>query len=218
MKLYDYYQSSSAYRVRIALNLKGIDVERVYINLTKGEQREEAYAGINPQMQLPSLVLGEGEVLTQSLAIIEYLDGVTPESALLPIDPVARAQARAIAMAVAIDIAPINNLKIRKFLASELHLSAEDVKVKWIQHWIEDGFAGIEAMLAQSPHTGEFCIGDTPTIADCCLIPQVFNAKRWECNLAPFPTIRRIAEHCDAHPAFAAAHPLKQPDAPQATA
>lgn len=217
MKLYGYYQSSASYRVRIALNLKGIVVESAYVDLTKAEQKFTGYAAINPQMQVPSLVLDNGEVLTQSLAILEYLEGEYPNApALLPADAIPRAHARALAYAVAEDIAPINNLKIRKHLADELGQSADQVKA-WIQHWITDGFKGIEAVLARSSHTGKFCVGDTPTIADCCLIPQVFNAHRWSVDMVPFPTIRRIAEVCEADPAIAAAHPMRQPDVPKAT-
>lgn len=216
MKLYDFYQSSSAYRVRIALNLKGIKVERVFIDLTKGQQKDTEYAKVNPQMQVPSLVLDSGEVLVQSLAIMEYLDETYPGALkLLPGDAVARAHARALAQAVALDIAPINNLKVRKHLSGPCGMAEDQVKA-WIQHWIVEGFKGIEALLARSSHTGTFCVGDTPTMADCCLVPQIFNAKRWGCDLAPFPTIRRIREACEAHPAFVAAHPMQQPDAPKA--
>lgn len=209
MKLYGFCQSSSAYRVRIALNIKGLDPEHVFVNLTKGEQRDPAYAAINPQMAVPSLV-EEGQVLTQSLAIMEYLEERYPLPPLLPGDLFDRARVRALAQAVALDIAPLNNLKVRKYLL-QFGLSEEEVKVKWIQHWIADGFRAIEQMLS-TEKTGVFCHGDTPTIADCCLIPQVFNARRFGCNLAPYPTIMRIVAACEQHPAFVAAHPENQPD------
>ena len=218
MKLYDFYHSSAAYRVRIALNLKGISVEREYINLTEGKQRTADYAAVNPQQLVPALVLDNGEILTQSLAILEYLDEAFPTTPkLLPADAVGRAHTRALAYAVAEDIAPINNLKIRKRL-STLGLTDEQVKSQWIQHWIADGFTGIEALLARSALTGKFCVGDTPTIADCCLVPQMFNAHRWGVDVSPFPTIRHVVDACEAHPAFIAAQPSKQPDAPKAAA
>jgi maleylacetoacetate isomerase len=212
MKLYTYYQSSASYRVRIALNLKGIQAEEAYIDLTKGQQSADDYANVNPQKLVPSLVVGKA-VLTQSIAIMEYLDETQPEPPILPRDPIARAQARAIALAVAGDIATINNLKIRNRLKSQFGATDEEVKTKWIQHWIAEGFTALETLLARSAHTGEFCIGDFPTIADCCLVPQIFNARRFGCDLTAFSTINRITAACEAHPAFAAAHPSKQRDA-----
>lgn len=213
MKLYTYYQSSASYRVRIALNLKGITLdEEAYIDLTKGDQSTSDYAKVNPQKLVPALIVGD-DVLTQSIAIMEYLEETHPANPILPKDPIARAQARAIAMAVAGDISAINNLKIRNRLKSDFGATDEDVKVKWIQHWIEDGFTAIEALLMRSKHTGKFCVGDFPTIADCCLVPQMFNARRFNCDLSKFPTIVRITEACEALPAFAAAHPSKQRDA-----
>lgn len=213
MKLYTYYQSSASYRVRIALNLKNIRVEEAYIDLTKGVQGSAEYAKINPQKLVPSLILDNGSVLTQSIAIIEYLEEMHPEPPVLPKDPVARAQARAIAHAVAGDISAINNLKIRNRLKSHFGANDQTVKSEWIQHWIADGFAALETLLSGSALTGKFCVGDFPTIADCCLIPQVFNAKRFEVGMEPYPTIRRIAAECEQHPAFKAAHPSQQKDA-----
>lgn len=213
MKLYTYHQSSAAYRVRIALNLKGMKPdEESYIDLTKNDQGQADYASVNPQKLVPSLVVGS-DVLTQSIAIMEYLEEVHPAQPILPADPLARAHSRAIALAVAGDISAINNLKIRLRLKAEFGATDEDVKVKWIQHWITDGFTAIEALLKRSRFTGTFCAGDFPTIADCCLVPQMFNARRFQCDLAPFPTIVRITDACEALPAFAAAHPSKQPDA-----
>ena len=213
MKLYTYYQSSASYRVRIALNLKHIQVEEAYIDLTKGVQRSAEYEQINPQKLVPSLILDNGAVLTQSIAIIEYLEEMHPEPPVLPKDPVARAQARAIAQAVAGDIAPVNNLKIRNRLKGHFGVSDQAVKTDWVQHWIAEGFVALEAMLSGSAATGTFCVGDFPTLADCCLIPQVFNAQRFELDMQAYPTIRRIAAACEQHPAFAAAHPSQQKDA-----
>jgi len=212
MKLYTYHQSSASYRVRIALNLKGIAVEQEYFDLTKDAHLSADYAKVNPQRLVPSLDV-DGDILTQSIAIMEYLEETHPNNPILPKNPIARAQSRAIALAIAGDISAINNLKIRKYLKSHFAATDADVKVKWIQHWIADGFTAIEALLKRSKHTGIFCVGDFPTIADCCLVPQMFNARRFELDLAPFPTIVRITDACEALPAFAAAHPTKQADA-----
>lgn len=213
MKLYSYYQSSAAYRVRIALNLKQLPVEMAYVDLVAGAQTAPDYAAVNPQKLVPSLQVGEGAVLTQSIAIMEYLEEVHPTPPILPREPVARAYARAIALAVAGDISAVNNLKIRKRLASQF--GADEAAVKsWVQHWITDGFTALEALLARSPHTGTYCAGDFPTIADCCLVPQAFNARRFHLDLAEFPTIARIVTACEVLPAFMAAHPKNQEDAP----
>ena len=212
MKLHSYYQSSASYRVRIAMNLKTIAVDMATHDLTKNAHFSAEYAAINPQKQVPSLEVGR-EVLTQSLAIMEYLDEVYPTPPILPREPIARAHARAIALMIAADISPLNNLKVRRYLASAFGASEHQVKTRWIQHWIMDGFNALEVVLARSPHTGIFCVGDFPTIADCCLIPQLFNARLFQCDLTDFPTLRRIAASCEAHPAFVAAEPAKQPDA-----
>lgn len=212
MKLYTYYQSSASYRVRIALNLKGIATEPVYVDLTKREQSASAYAAVNPQKLVPALIT-EGTTLTQSVAIMEYLDEVHPAPPILPQDPLARAQARAIAHAVASDIAAINNLKVRNHLKAAFGASDAAVKTEWIQHWIADGFTALETLLARSAFTGTYCVGEFPTIADCCLVPQLFNARRFGCDLMPYPTILRIAEACERLPAFVQAHPTQQPDA-----
>jgi maleylacetoacetate isomerase len=212
MKLHTYYQSSASYRVRIALHTKGIAVEQAYYDLTKDGHLSAEYAKLNPQRLVPSLEV-EGEVLTQSIAIMEYLEETHPEHPILPKDPIARAHARAIALAVAGDISAINNLKIRKYLKSHFGATDEDVKVKWIQHWIADGFAALEALLARSKHTGTYCVGEYPTIADFCLVPQMFNAKRFALDLTPYPTIVRICDACEKLPAFMAAHPSQQADA-----
>lgn len=212
MKLHSYYQSSASYRVRIALNLKGIAVESSTYDLTKGAHLSEEYAKINPQRLVPSLEVG-GDILTQSIAIMEYLEETHPANPILPRDPAARAHARAIALLIAGDISAINNLKIRNHLKSDFAATDEDVKVKWIQHWIRDGFTALEALLARSAHTGTYCVGDFPTIADCCLVPQMFNARRFALDLAPFPHIVRITDACEKLAAFQKAHPSKQADA-----
>lgn len=210
MKLYSYFRSSASYRVRIALNLKGLPYEAVPINLLKGEQKTDAYKAINPQGLLPALVEG-GHTITQSLAIMEYLEETHPTPALLPKSPAERARVRALCLAIACEIAPINNLGILNYLKDSLSASDEQ-KNAWIQHWIGKGFSAVEQMLKDGK-SGTYCHGNTPGMADCVLVPQLFNARRFNCDLAPYPTIMRIAEHCEEHPAFAAAHPSKQPDA-----
>lgn len=211
MKLYSYFRSSASYRVRIALNLKGLACDLIPVNLLKGEQTHAEYLKLNPQGLLPALVDG-GHTLTQSLAIIEYLEETHPEPALLPKTPRERARVRALTLAIACEIAPINNLGVLHYLKGVLHVS-DAQKIAWIQHWIASGFSAVERLLAESPLTGAYCHGDTPTLADCCLVPQVFNAKRFECDLAPYPTLMRIAATCNLHPAFIAAHPDNQLDA-----
>lgn len=213
MKLYSYFQSSASYRVRIALNLKGLAYEAVPVNLVKAEQKRGDYAAVNPQMQVPSLVLGSGQVLTQSLAILDYLEERHPTPPLLPRDPIARAQARAIALAIATDISPHGNLKIRQYVSTQFGIPPERVKTEWLRHWTADGLAAVEAMLRALPQAGAFSFGDAPGIVECCLIPQLFAAKRWETDVTPYPIIQRIAAHCEALPAFKAAHPAQQPDA-----
>lgn len=212
MKLYSYFRSSAAYRVRIALNLKKLPHETAYIHLLKdgGEQRSAAYAALNPQKLVPSLETEEG-VFTQSLAIIEYLEEVSPEIPLLPTDPAGRARVRTIAQLIACDIHPLNNLRVLQYL--QQHLGAgEAVKNAWYIHWITEGFDALEQLL-QSPQTGRFCHGDSPTLADCCLVPQVYNARRFHMDLSPYPTLSRISAECETLPAFAAAAPENQADA-----
>ncbi len=217
MKLYTYYQSSASYRVRIALNLKNIAVDMAFVDLTKAEQKAADYAQVNPQQLVPALVLNTGQVLTQSLAIIQYLDEAYGGVPLLPKDPVSRAQTRAYSDMIAADIAPINNLKVRKFLASDYGADEAGVK-RWIQRFINDGFTALEAAISTSKLTGDYLVGDSPTMADCCLVPQVFNARRFEVDMAAYPTLSRINATCEAHPAFVKAAPANQPDAPQASA
>jgi maleylpyruvate isomerase len=208
MKLYTYFQSSGAYRVRIALALKGIKAEMVFVDLTKGEQKDPRYAAINPQMLVPSFIDNTGHVLTQSLAIIEYLEEKFPAPALLPLAPLERARVRAISYAMAMDIAPINNLSQRKYVKAK----GMDEK-EWIQHWTHNGLAPLEKMLAESPMTGRFCHGAYPTMADCVLVPQLAHARRFGCDLSHYPTLTRIDAACNDLSAFQLAHPSKQPDA-----
>lgn len=212
MQLHDYFRSSAAYRVRIALNLKGLAYEHVPVNLVRGEEAATSYRALNPQGLVPALVLDDGGVLTQSLAICEYLDETHPEPPLLPRDPAGRARVRALAQVVACDIHPINNLRVLKYLVAELGAS-EAQKLDWYRHWVSEGFAALEALLAGHPATGRYCHGDRPTLADVCLMPQVFNARRFDCPLDAFPTVARIADACEALDAFAAAAPGRQPDA-----
>ncbi len=212
MKLYTYFRSSAAYRVRIALNLKGLAYEALPVHLLRngGEQLAPAYRAVNPSALLPVLD-DEGAIVHQSLAIMEYLDELHPAVPLLPAGALGRARVRALALTVACDTHPLTNLRVLKYLKGPLGLS-EEVKTQWYKHWLGDGMAMLEAHLAGEPQTGRFCHGDTPTMADCCLVPQVFNAQRFELDLAPYPTIRRIHANCVALPAFAAAHPAQQPD------
>lgn len=210
MHLYTYFRSSAAWRVRIALNLKGLQAEMIPVNLLKGEQSSPEHLQRHPQGLVPVLVDG-AHALTQSLAILEYLEETHPLPPLLPKAAAARARVRAIALAIACEMHPLNNLRVLKYLTGPMGLS-EDRKNEWYRHWIAEGFRAVETMLT-TQETGIFCHGDTPTLADCCLVPQVYNARRFECDLSPYPKIVKIAEACEKLPAFAAAHPSKQKDA-----
>jgi maleylacetoacetate isomerase len=212
MKLFDYYRSSAAYRVRIGLNLKGIAPERAFVHLRRGAQREEQYLALNPQGLVPSLITDTGDVLTQSLAILEWLDETYTKPPLLPPDAAGRARARSLALAIACDIHPLNNTRVTTYLTSTLGVT-EEQKNGWYKYWIDMGFEALETRLARDAATGRFCHGDTPTIADICLVPQMANARRVEFDFAPYPTLLRIEAACAALPAFAAAAPAKQPDA-----
>jgi len=212
MKLYDYFRSSAAYRVRIALNLKGLAPERVFIHLRKGAQRNEDYLAVNPQGLVPALVTDDGTVLTQSLAIIEYLDELVPSPPLLPGKAVDRARVRSLALAIACDIHPIDNLRVLRYLLHTVGVE-EAQKDAWYKYWIDIGLEALEISVAGNPATGRFCHGDTPTLADVCLVPQLANARRVDMDLSPYPTLTRIEAACQALPAFAAAAPGKQPDA-----
>ena len=212
LTLYSYFRSSAAFRVRIALNLKGIAADMRFVHLLKdgGQQHESTYRRLNPQGIVPTLVVG-GKTLGQSLAIIEYLEETVPQPPLLPAEPLARAHVRQMALMVACDIHPLNNLRVLRQLKQ---MGIEDeARLDWQRHWMAEGFAALEAMLAANPARGVFCHGDTPTLADLCLIPQMTNARRVSLDLAPYPTLLRIEEVAYRLPAFTAARPENQPDA-----
>lgn len=209
LTLYDYYRSSACYRVRIALNLKQLDYQIVPIHLVNnnGEQFSDTYHQINAQHLVPSLS-HDGNVLTQSIAIIEYLDDIKPEPALLPTDPYLKGHVKSFALTIAADIHPLNNLRVLTFLKSELNIS-DEAKNKWYQHWIHEGLSALETLLNKHQYTKEFCFGNSPTLADVCLIPQLYNAKRFQCDLSPYPTLMRVDQHCLHHPDFIKAIPAE---------
>ena len=214
MKLYTYWRSSAAYRVRIALNLKGLAYEDAYIHLVRdgGEQLKPAYQELNPQKLVPSLETDEGAILTQSLAMLEYLEETHPDPALMPDGAPDRARIRSLCQLVACDIHPVNNLRILKYLTGPLALS-EDQKTEWYRHWVREGFEALECMLSNDPRTGQYCHGDQPGLADCCLVPQVYNARRFNLDMGAYPTISRIDAACMELAAFAKASPEQQGDA-----
>jgi maleylacetoacetate isomerase/maleylpyruvate isomerase len=209
VKLYTYFRSSAAFRVRIALNVKDLRYESLFVHLAKGEHRRPEYAKVNPQGLLPTLELDDGIRLNQSLAIIEYLEDKYPRPPLLPSDAVGKARVRGLAALVACEIHPLNNLRVLQHLKRSLGQSEEQVNA-WYRHWIADGLAKLEAQLDPK---AKFAYGDAPTMADCCLVPQIFNAKRYDCDLAPYPTTMRVFEQCMRLEAFDRAQPAKQPDA-----
>jgi maleylacetoacetate isomerase/maleylpyruvate isomerase len=211
VRLYTYFRSSAAFRVRIALNLKGLAYEPVFVHLAKGQHRERQYAEVNPQGLLPTLELDDGTRLVQSLAIIEWLEENHPSPSLIPKEPLARARVRALSHLVASEIHPLNNLRVLQHLKRALGQSQEQIDT-WYRHWIADGLQKLEAELAR-PGTGKFCHGDAPGMADCCLVPQIFNAKRFNSDLAPYPTTMRVFDSCMKLEAFDRAQPSKQPDA-----
>jgi maleylpyruvate isomerase len=211
MKLYSYFRSSAAYRARIALHLKGLPFDYASVQLRKGEQNAEAYRALNRQALVPTLIDGD-TALTQSLAIIEYLDERHPEPPLLPSTPAGRARVRAIALAICCDIHPLNNLRVLRYLVNTLNIG-EEAKDAWYRHWIDTGLAALEAQLAADASTGTFCHGDVPTMADICLVPQLANARRAGIPLDSYPTLLRIDASCRALDAFARAAPDRQPDA-----
>lgn len=213
LTLHNYFRSSASYRVRIALNLKGLPYHYAPVHLLKdgGQQHSNDYQRVNPARLVPTLV-DDGHAIGQSLAIIEYLDETHPEPALMPRDPLGRARVRALAQSVACEIHPLNNLRVLQYLDNDLNVD-ESTKATWYRHWITLGFTAIEVMLASDPATGVFCHGDTPGLADCCLIPQIANSRRFDTPLDAFPTIRRIEQACLALDAFAKAAPPLQPDA-----
>ena len=212
IELYGYWRSSAAYRVRIALNLKGLDVRHRPVNLRTGEHRGAAYRKLNPQGRVPFLV-DDGKAFTQSIAILEYLEERYPEVPMLPGEPAERARVRALVQLVASDMHPLNNLGVLQYLAKELG-AGDEQKLAWYRHWIAEGFAALEAMLADDASTGRYCHGDTPGMADLCLVPQVYNARRFDCDLTQYPTIVRIDAACAELEAFKKAVPEAQPDAP----
>jgi maleylacetoacetate isomerase len=210
MRLYTYYRSQASFRVRIALNLKGLSRDDVYLHLERGDQFAAEYRAINPQMVVPTLVDGDTK-LFQSLAILEYLDEQYPDPPLLPSDRQARAWVRGLALINAADSHPLIVPRIRHYLTDTLGLS-EQQKADWIQHWLSLGLQAIEALLAEHADSGRLCHGDRPTIADICLVTQVTPAKTFNLPLDPYPRVMRVYEACMAIPAFADAHPSKQPD------
>lgn len=214
LKLYSYFRSSASYRLRIALALKGLPYEMVAVHLLKdgGEQHQPAYRSVNPAGLVPALQDGD-TVLTQSLAIMEYLDEAYPESPLLPQGVLSRARVRALALIIACDVHPLGNLRVLNYVGDTLG-AGEAGRKTWASHWIALGLDAFEEMLSRpDAPTGRFCHGDTPGMADCCLVPQVFNARRFGLDLAPYPTVTRIAEHCEALAPFVKAHPANQADA-----
>jgi maleylpyruvate isomerase len=210
MRLYSFFRSSAAFRVRIALNLKSVDYETVVVQLPKDEHRERAFLDTNPQATVPVLD-DDGTILWQSLAIIEYLDSRYPEPRLIPQEPVARARVQALAQLIVCEIHPLNNLRVLRYLRGPLSLDDAAVS-RWYGHWIAEGFAGLET-LAKRWSGGRYCYGDTLTVADVCLVPQVYNARRFDCDLTPYPTLIRLADGLREEPAFARAAPDRQPDA-----
>lgn len=210
--LYSYFRSSSSYRVRIALNLKALPYQYAAVHLNKdgGEQFRAEFDALNPQHLLPVLA-DQGELLSQSLAIIEYLDDTYPAIPLLPARSIDRAWVRQISLSIACDIHPLANLRVLKTLTGAIGLT-EAVKHSWIEKWTTTGLTALERELSSSAKTGRFCFGDTPSMADCCLVPQLFNAARFDIDLTPYPTLRRIDAACQALSAFSDAHPSRQPD------
>lgn len=213
MKLYSYFRSSASFRVRIALALKGIDYDYAGVHLLQGggQQFAAGFKALNPAALVPVLD-DDGTVLTQSLAIIEYLDETRPQPPLLPAGAADRARVRAVALAIACEIHPLNNLRVLGYLDKTLGI-AEEQRNAWYRHWVETGLDAVQAMLAGDPRTGTCCHGDTPTLADICLVPQIFNAQRFKARLDHVPTLMRIHEHCLTLPAFAKSAPAVQPDA-----
>jgi len=211
MKLHTYFRSSAAFRVRIALNLKGLACEAAYVHLPRGEHRQPGYGALNPQALLPTLE-DAGQRLTQSLAIIEYLEETRPQLPLLPKDAPGRARVRSLSLLVACEIHPLNNTRVLQHLKRALGLSEEQVNA-WYRHWIADGLTKLEAQLARTDGTGRYCHGDAPTMADCCLVPQIFNAQRYQCDTTPYPVAMRVFDECMTLDAFDRAQPAKQPDA-----
>ncbi len=214
LQLYSYWRSSAAYRVRIGLNLKGLAYELLPVHLARdgGEQHTPGFREVNPQELVPVLCHGQRRI-PQSLAILEYLDEIWPQPPLLPATARERARARSLALLVACDVHPLNNLRVLQYFEREWNVPQPE-RDEWVRHWITSGFRSFEALLADHPSTGEFCDGDVPGLADCCLVPQAYNARRFGVDMGQFPTLQRIEAACLALPAFDAARPERQPDAP----
>lgn len=210
MKLYNYYRSSTSFRVRIALALKGLDYDYMPVHLRKREQQRPDYVARNPEQLVPLLELDDGTRLTQSLAIIEYLDEVHPQPPLLPADPVGRARVRALAQLVACEIHPLDNLRVLRYLVHVLGVG-DEAKMAWYRHWVRAGLQAFEAHLAEQP--ARYCHGDQPTLADISLVPQMFNAQRFDCDLSGLDHVQRVFDACMKLPAFQAAQPSACPDA-----
>lgn len=214
LTLYSYWRSSAAWRVRIGLNLKGLEyrIEPVHLIRDGGQQHAPTYRALNPQQLVPVLTDGE-RVMRQSLAILEYLDEVYPERPLLPATARGRERVRSLSLLVACDIHPLNNLRVLQYFEHEWNVPQPE-RDGWVRHWIAEGFGAFEALIAGHPSTGEFCEGEHPGMAECCLVPQLYNARRFGLDLSAYPTMLRIEAACEALPAFAQAHPDRQPDAP----
>jgi maleylacetoacetate isomerase len=211
MQLYSYFRSSASFRVRIALAFKGLAYDYVPVHLVRNEQRTPAYTELAPMQLVPLLTDGETNI-AQSLAILEYLDEMYPQPPLLPGDALGRARVRGLALDIACEIHPLNNLRVLRYLVHELGVG-EDAKNAWYRHWVETGLEAVERQLAGHPATGRFCHGDAPTLADCTLVPQIFNAQRFDCRLDHVPTVMRVFDECMRLPAFEGAQPSRCPDA-----
>jgi maleylacetoacetate isomerase/maleylpyruvate isomerase len=210
MKLYNYFRSSASFRVRIALQLKGLPYEYIPIHLVKGEHKKEAYTSISPSALVPTFVTDEGEALEQSMAIIEYLDETHPEPPLLPRDAIGRAKVRALSQLIACEIHPLNNLRVLKYLVHDMGLDDEK-KTTWYRHWVRDGLEAFERELQRLP-ASTYCFGDTPTMVDCCLVPQIFNGKRFNVDFGGLTRTMAAFDNCMKHPAFQKAQPSSCPD------
>ncbi|KQT10506.1 maleylacetoacetate isomerase [Ramlibacter sp. Leaf400] len=210
MKLHNYFRSSASFRVRIALELKGLSYEYLPVHLVKGEHKQSAYAAVSPSNLVPTLETDQGERLGQSMAIIEYLDETHPQPPLLPADALGRARVRALSQLIACEIHPLNNLRVLKYLVRELKVE-EEAKNTWYRHWVREGLLAFERELAQLPR-GSYCYGDTPTLADCCLVPQIFNAKRFNTDFSGLERTMAAFDTCMRHPAFQKAQPSSCPD------
>jgi maleylacetoacetate isomerase len=211
MNLYTFFRSSAAFRVRIALNIKGLTYNSIPKAFAKNEHRTTEYLAVNPQGLIPALEV-DGHLLSQSLAIIEYLDETRPNPPLLPSEPGARAKVRAMALAIACEIHPLNNLRVLNYLRQHFGQNEDGVNI-WYRHWVMEGFAALEVMASEASWTKRYCCGDSLSMADVLLVPQMYNARRFKCDLSPFPTLVSIDEHLQTLPAFEAARPEVQPDA-----